>query len=54
MIATLAPIREKAAELEAHPGTVDDILHAGAARARAIAAETMALVHDRMGFMRAS
>src|SRR5574338_446816 len=54
MIATLAPIREKAAELNASPARVDEILHDGARRARALAAETMALVHDRMGFMRAS
>ena len=52
MIKVLAPIRERAAELEAAPGTVDDILHAGAERARTLARETMAIVYDHMGFMR--
>lgn len=52
MIATLAPIRARAAELEAAPEKVDEILRAGATRARAMAEETLALVHDHMGFMR--
>jgi tryptophanyl-tRNA synthetase len=52
MIKVLAPIRERAAELEAAPGTVDEILHAGADRARKLARETMAIVYDHMGFMR--
>jgi len=52
MIATLAPIRARAAELEAAPEQVDEILRAGAARARTLAEETLALVHDHMGFMR--
>jgi tryptophanyl-tRNA synthetase len=52
MIAALAPIRARAAELKAAPAMVDEILHAGATRARALADETMALVHDHMGFMR--
>jgi tryptophanyl-tRNA synthetase len=52
MSAVLAPIRERAAELNAAPAKVDEILHAGARRARALASETMAIVHDHMGFMR--
>jgi tryptophanyl-tRNA synthetase len=52
MSAVLAPIRERAAALNASPATVDEILLAGARRARALAAETMAIVYDHMGFMR--
>ena len=51
MAATLAPIRERAAELAAHPGRVDEILAAGARKASAVATETLAIVHERMGFM---
>jgi tryptophanyl-tRNA synthetase len=46
---TLAPIRERAAALEAEPGRVDAILGDGAATARAIAQETMRETKDRMG-----
>lgn len=53
MAATLAPIRERAAVLAEAPGRVDEILAEGAERAGAIARETMATVHDRMGFLRA-
>jgi tryptophanyl-tRNA synthetase len=52
IIATLAPIRERAAELDAHPERVDEILGDGAAAARRIAGETMREVHERMGFLR--
>ena len=52
MAATLAPIRERAAELAAQPGRVDEILAAGARKAGAVATETLALVHERMGFMK--
>ncbi|HEU5049608.1 MAG TPA: tryptophan--tRNA ligase [Gemmatimonadales bacterium] len=51
MAATLAPIRARAAELAAAPARVEEILAAGAARAGAIAAETLREVQDRMGFM---
>ena len=51
MAATLAPIRERAAELAARPGTVDEILAEGARKASVVATETLALVHERMGFM---
>ena len=51
MNATLAPIRERAAELAAHPERVHEILHDGAAKARRIARETIALVRERMGFL---
>jgi len=51
MAAALAPIREKAAELKARPERVREILADGAARAHAIARETMAAVRDAMGFL---
>jgi tryptophanyl-tRNA synthetase len=53
MAATLAPIRERAADLRAHPGRVEEILRDGAARARALAGETMGVVRERMGFLKA-
>jgi tryptophanyl-tRNA synthetase len=53
MIATLAPIRERARELEAQPGLVEEILADGAAAARKIAGRTMEEVRDRMGFLQA-
>jgi len=49
--AALAPIRERAAELEAHPDRVTQILGDGAARARRLAEETMTGVRERMGFL---
>lgn len=52
MAAALAPIRERAAALEADPGSVERILADGAARAGALAADTLDLVRDRMGFLR--
>ncbi|HSB53178.1 MAG TPA: tryptophan--tRNA ligase, partial [Gemmatimonadales bacterium] len=54
MIATLAPIRERADALKRDPGEVDRILARGAERARAIAVETMAAVRRRMGFLGAT
>jgi tryptophanyl-tRNA synthetase len=53
MIAALAPIRARAAELTAHAGQVDEILADGAAAARRIASETVREVRERMGFLRA-
>ena len=44
-----APIRERAQVLRADPGRIDEILAAGADRARAVAAATMAQVADRIG-----
>ena len=52
MIATLEPIRQKAAALKADPPGVDAVLRQGADRARAIAAETLSGVKRRMGFYR--
>jgi tryptophanyl-tRNA synthetase len=45
----LAPMHDRARELRAHPERVRDALAAGAARCRAIAAETIAHVKERMG-----
>jgi len=47
--ARLGPVRERAAELRAHPQRVLQALDAGAERCRAIARETMREVRDRMG-----
>jgi len=48
LMATLRPIRGRRQELEAK-GTGDDLLAAGAERARAIARETMRMVRARVG-----
>ncbi|MBI1967839.1 MAG: tryptophan--tRNA ligase [Gemmatimonadetes bacterium] len=49
MIATLTPIRERAQQLQAR--RVTDVLRAGAAKARALARQTIAEVRQRMGFL---
>lgn len=46
---TFEPIRERAAHYRARPEEVRDVLDAGAARARAIARETLSEVRARMG-----
>jgi len=51
--ATLAPLRERRAEIAAQPGRAIEILREGTARARAISQETLELVQERMG-LRAS
>jgi tryptophanyl-tRNA synthetase len=48
--AELVPIRTRAQLLREEPARVDDALASGAARCRALAAETMREVRDRMGF----
>jgi tryptophanyl-tRNA synthetase len=53
MIAELAPIRERAAELNANPVGVRTLLREGAGRARAIAARTLRDVRRHMGFFNA-
>jgi tryptophanyl-tRNA synthetase len=50
MEAELVPIRTRAEQLRAEPSRVDDALASGAARARAIAKETLREARDRMGF----
>jgi tryptophanyl-tRNA synthetase len=54
MIRTLAPIRERALELQQQPERVDQILEEGAAAARRMASQTMREVRERMGFLPAS
>ena len=49
----LEPIRQRAAELKAHPERVREILAAGAERAHAVARETMHGVRERLGLFRA-
>ncbi len=47
--AALAPMRARRAELDAHPGRVDEILRAGAERVRPLAQETMERVREAIG-----
>lgn len=47
--AVKGPIRERATELREHPARLDEILAAGAAKARAAAEATMAIVRERIG-----
>ena len=47
----IGPMREKRAALEADPDTVEDILRAGAERARAVAGETLATAREAMGLV---
>jgi len=54
MVATLAPMRERAAALAADPARVDRTLAEGAARAGAVAGETMREARRRMGFLPAA
>jgi tryptophanyl-tRNA synthetase len=49
MDAALAPIRERARELAAHPGRVREVLGDAASRCRAIAQETLREVRGKMG-----
>jgi tryptophanyl-tRNA synthetase len=51
IIETLRPIQERKAELLSRPGRVQEILHAGAAKARAVAKETVREVYDRLGLL---
>ena len=54
MIASLASIQERKREIMAKPGLVDEILHEGARRARAVAKKTMAEVRERLGLLPAA
>ncbi|HVR64043.1 MAG TPA: tryptophan--tRNA ligase, partial [Polyangia bacterium] len=49
LAADLGRIQARAAALRANPGQVDEILSAGAARARVMARDTMATVRARLG-----
>lgn len=46
---TFGPFRERREDLAAHPDVVRDILAAGAAKARAVARETLAAARDAVG-----
>ncbi|OBY29575.1 tryptophan--tRNA ligase [Mycolicibacter kumamotonensis] len=47
----VTPIKARVDELLADPGELQAVLAAGAQRARAVAAETIARVYDRVGFL---
>lgn len=49
LVEALRPIQERHRELMARPGIVEEIVTAGAQRARAVAAETLREVRERMG-----
>ncbi|MEO6885720.1 MAG: tryptophan--tRNA ligase, partial [Jatrophihabitantaceae bacterium] len=51
VIAFTEPYAARTRELLADPAELDRILAVGAARARAVAAETVAQVYDRVGFL---
>lgn len=51
MIAVLAPIGNEMRRMTADPGYVDDVLHKGAARARAHTTPILRDVYDRIGFL---
>ncbi len=51
MIATLAPIRERALQLQGAPDRVDEVLAEGALEARRKASETLREVRERMGLL---
>ena len=51
VIDALTPLQARIAELEADPGYVLDVLKTGAERAEAIAARTLARVHERLGLV---
>ena len=50
MVELLAPVRERYAELRPDEAALEAILAAGAEKARAIAAPTLADVRERMGY----
>ena len=52
VIATFAPIREKTQQILADEAGLDRVLAHGAAQARKVAGQTMAVVRDRMGLLR--
>ncbi len=47
----LRPVRDRYAELKQDPGAVVEELRKGSDRARAVAAETMSVVRERVGFL---
>jgi tryptophanyl-tRNA synthetase len=53
VVGALAPIRERTEKMLADEAELDRLLAEGAARARAVASETMRQVRDRVGFLAA-
>lgn len=53
-VAQLGPIRDRALQLLDDPAELDALLAKGAAKARAVAAETLATAYERIGFLPAS
>ena len=53
VIAALGPIRDRANDLMSDPTELDKLLASGAAKARAVAEDTLAKVYDRIGFIKA-
>ncbi|WP_260073690.1 tryptophan--tRNA ligase [Nesterenkonia massiliensis] len=53
-VAQLGPIRDRAFQLLDDPAELDALLAKGAAKARAVAAETLATAYERIGFLPAS
>jgi tryptophanyl-tRNA synthetase len=51
VVALLDPIRLRYGELRGHPGALQSTLAKGAAKAEAIAAETLSLAYERAGFV---
>ncbi|MGI8776939.1 MAG: tryptophan--tRNA ligase [Acidimicrobiales bacterium] len=51
VIELLRPVRERYGELAADPGAVEAVLSKGAAKARAVAAETLARAQDAIGLL---
>jgi tryptophanyl-tRNA synthetase len=49
LVKFLEPLRSRRAVLEANPSLVQDVLHAGNAKARVLAEATMTEVRRRMG-----
>ena len=54
VINALGPIRDRANDLMSDPTELDKLLASGAAKARAVAEDTLAKVYDRVGFIRAN
>ena len=53
VISALGPIRDRANDLMSDPAELDRLLASGAEKAREVAETTLALVYDRVGFIRA-
>ena len=54
VVSAIEPIRNRTEELLSDPAELDRLLADGAARANAVAEETLAAVYERVGFLRAS